>query len=163
MKKILSIFFTILLIFSLFACGSEQTGQESPAKDNKYADHVLVEVVNLSGSPWILIPGHVPDPDVHSVTFSITTMTVEPGESTTNNITVNGDLKDYEEMGLYQKTSDRDYELDLYIIETPIPTDPEVLEDNFTDEFNLVQVPITGTLGEYAVIEWDGSNFKQVK
>ncbi len=157
MKKILTIALGLLLIVSIAGCSNNQTtgGGDAPKK-------VLIEAKNVSDSPWVICMGTVKDPEVDWHYIMIENFTIEPGESDTTHL-FGEELNGHKDLGYFTETSNSTYELKLIVSETPIPTDPEILEDGQTDEYNDHLVDISGKYNEYAVIEWDGSVFKQVK
>jgi hypothetical protein len=147
--------------------GTEQTAGVSPdgttvpvvpEAGNTGEKVVKYELKNVSGTSYLLdsevAPYELPD------AYGITDFTVKAGDSEKSRVS---DPEELLSSGQLVETSATTYEIVITFVWAEIPTDEDELDMNQTEgPFYTQDITLTGTYGEYAVIEWDGSSFRQV-
>lgn len=145
MKKM--IFFMLMLsaaVFLLAGCDNE--------KEFSY------EIKNVSGKDWVLIG----DFDTNFVytgdNYGLdSAFTIKGGKSQSESFSAERLI----ESGRLQEKSKTSYEIVMRFIAGDILKVSE--EGTISKDLIMQDITVSGTYGKNAVIEWDGSNFKQLK
>jgi len=137
------------------------TGEQP--QDPKAKGRVLYEIRNVSGTSWVLDTSSDPEyyDDVDAI--DVSDYTVAPDGI------VKGEFfaEDGLQSGALVELSPTTYSVTVKCVAGEVPSDDDeqyvYLNPAYGQTAQIYAVTITGVYEEYAVIEWDGTSFKQVK
>lgn len=138
---------------------STAPSQDKPGA-KKIADY---EIRNVSGLPWVIDSSTDPKYFDGLDGLDASDLTVSPDE------TIRGgfDVETRIQQGVLTELSPTTYSGTVTIAAGAVPEDEDEQYVYFNPLYGqtaqIYQVTITGVYGEYAVIEWDGNSFKQIK
>jgi len=160
MKKVFLFMFILLMaVFMLAGCGSESggmTGDESEIGENE--KEFCYEIKNTSGKEWTLIGDFDTDFVYTGDNYGLdVAFAIKASENRLENFSVERLIKS----GKLEETSNTTYKIVIRFIAGEIPN--ETGKDMVRTDLIMQDIAIKGTYNKYAVIEWDGTSFKQVK
>jgi hypothetical protein len=133
----------------------------SPTKTT--AKVAIYEIRNISGTSWVIDSSSDPEYFDGLDAIYVSDYTVAPGDSIRGGINVEARLQS----GALIELSPTTYSTTVTCAAGEVPSDEDeqyvYLNPLYGQTAQIYTVTITGVYGEYAVIEWDGASFTQVK
>lgn len=156
-KTILSIIIISITVFMFSGC-SEQSG--STGKEEKF---VRYEVKNLTSEDWVICHGGTKQmKDISGI--AIQGLIVKAGASTRMTIVVgNEKIEQAIKEGRLKEMSKNTWECPTGITAGGVVPPGKEKGEVPAPFFRVQDITLTGTYDEYTVVEWNGSEFKQVK
>ena len=142
----------------------ETSPSTTPSQDETSAKKTAnYEIRNVSGMPWVIDSSTDPKYFDDLDGLDASDLTVAPDEIIRGGF----DVETRIQQGVLTELSPTTYSGTVTIAAGAVPEDEEEQYVYFNPVYGqtaqIYQVIITGVYGEYAVIEWDGASFKQVK
>lgn len=136
----------------------------APSQDKPGAKKAAnYEIRNVSGMPWVIDSSTDPKYFDGLDGLDASDLTVAPDEKIRGGF----DVETRIQQGVLTELSPTTYSGIVTIAAGAVPEDEDEQYVYFNPVYGqtaqIYQVTITGVYGEYAVIEWDGTSFKQVK
>lgn len=123
----------------------------------------IYEIRNVSGTSWVIDSSSDPEYFVDLDAIDVSDYTVASGSSVRGGINVESQLQS----GALIELSPKTYSVTVTCAAGEIPSDEDeqyvYLNPLYGQTAQTYNVMITGVYGEYAIIEWDGVSFTQVK
>lgn len=153
MKRISIIVLAAFLLFSAAGCSGDQSAGSGQGAEKS----AIFKVMNVSGMPWVMDSDDVGEYDTLDA-IDVSDFTIEPGGSYGGGVYI----EEQKELGNFIETSPTKYEVTVEFLAGEVPDDPEENNQLYVEDFTIYSLRISGTYNEPVVIEWDGSQFKQV-
>lgn len=152
-----------MAVFMLAGCDSTSggNGKEFDSTSGGNGKEFRYEIKNISGEQWALIGDFDSDFVYTGDNYGLDTeFAIRAGKSESESFDAHG-VQRLIESGRLEETSETTYKITMKFIAGRIPNDPG--EDTITTGLIMQNITIIGGYNKTAVIEWDGSNFKQAK